>query len=158
GRRAFTAMADGTALVWDLTPALAAEPLCKDAAAKEVAAWWEDLAGEDAGRAYAAVWRLAEVPEPTAVAFLREHLKPAVDPDFEKVRQHVRDLDSDTFAVREKAYRQLEELGDAALPALRQALEQDPSVEVRRRLETLLARSPGLVGSPDVRRRLRALQ
>jgi WD40 repeat protein len=159
GRRAFTALADGTALVWDLTPALhAAEPPPKGHGEKEIAAWWADLADADASRAYAAVWQLADVPEPGAVAFFREHLKPAPGPDREQVRQHIKDLDSDTFAVREKAFEQLDNLGSAAVPALRQALEQNPSAEVRRRVETLLSRSPGLVRSPEVLRRLRAIQ
>jgi WD40 repeat protein len=159
GRRAFTALADGTALVWDLTLAQhTAEPPLKEHSEKEIAAWWADLADADPGRAYAAVWQLAEVPESAAVAFLREHLKPAAGPDIEKLRQHLKDLDSDTFAVREKAFEQLENLGSAAVPALRQALEEKPSAEVRRRLETLLSRAPGLVRSPEVLRRLRAIQ
>src|SRR5438046_2008974 len=44
GQRAFTALADGTALVWDLAPALRpAEPLVKEAGEKEIVAWWTDL-------------------------------------------------------------------------------------------------------------------
>jgi hypothetical protein len=159
GRRAFTALADGTALVWDLSPALLpAEPRGKDVGEKELAGRWADLAAEDAARAYAAAWRLSETPEEAAVAFLRRHLKPAEDTDLQKVRQYIADLDSDTFAVREKASRQLEDLGSAAVPALRQALEQNPSAEVRRRLVALLARPQALVTSSEVLRRLRAIQ
>ncbi len=159
GRRAFTALADGTALVWDLTPALSSvEPLAKRAGEKEIAGWWADLASEDAGRAYAAVWRLAEAPEKAAVTLLRKHLRPAADADIEKTRQLVRDLDSDQFEVREKAFKQLENLGNDAVPALREALERNPSAEARRRLETLLARPSGLVTSPEILRRLRAIQ
>src|SRR5262249_23511320 len=130
----------------------------KGAGGQEVAAWWADLADADARRAYAAVWQLADVPEAAAVAFFRQHLKPAEGPDPEKVRQHIKDLHSDTFAVRAKAFEQQEHLGSAAGPALRKALEQTPSTEVRRRLESLLPRPPGLVRSPEVLRRLRAIQ
>jgi WD40 repeat protein len=159
GRRAFTVLADGTALVWDLSPATqAVEPLVKAVGEKEFGAWWADLADRDAGRAYAAIWRLGEAPPGEVVAFLRRHLKPATDADFDKVRQLIRGLDSDEFEVREKAYRELEEAGSGAAPALRQALGQDPSPEVRRRLETLLARPPGLAASPESLRRLRAMQ
>ncbi len=159
GRKAFTALADGTALVWDLTPALRpVEPLAKNVGEKEITGWWADLAGDDAGRACAAVWRLAEVPDGAAVSFLRQRVKPVRDADFEKVRKHIADLDSDTFEVREKAYKRLEELGGAAAPALRQALEKNPPLEVRRRLETLLAQPAALVRPPEVLRRLRAVQ
>jgi WD40 repeat protein len=159
GRRAFTALADGAGLVWDLSPALVpAEPLAKSPGPKELAAWWADLADADARRAYAAIWRLAEVPEATTVAFLRERLKPAAEMDGKKVRQLIADLDSDTFDVREKANRQLQDLGPAAVPALREALEKEPSPEVRRRLETLLSRQPGLAQLPEVLRRVRAIQ
>ena len=47
-------------------------------------------------------------------------------------------LDSDDFAVREQATRELETFGRSALPALRKVLREDPSVEVRRRVESLL--------------------
>jgi WD40 repeat protein len=156
GRRAFTALADGTCLVWNLSPALRpAEPLVRRPGAMELAAWWADLAGADAGRAYAAVWRLTEAPE--AVAFLRERVKPVGDADLKKVRQLIADLDSDAFEAREKAFKQLEALGGAALPALREALAAKPSPEVRRRVAALLARAPHSAPPPEVPRRLRAV-
>src|SRR5262249_30640987 len=92
------------------------------------------------------------------VAFLRQHLKPAVAADLEKVRALVADLDSDSFTVREKAFKQLEVLGVTAAPTLRQVMEKGSSLEVRRRLETLLARSPDPAQSPELLRRLRAIQ
>lgn len=159
GRRAFTTLADGTALVWDLTPALQpAPPLADTAGEKDLAAWWDDLASEDAGRAYAAVWRLEELPEKVVLPFLRKHLRPVGEADFAKVRTLIKELDSDRFETREKASQQLQTLGDAAAPLLREALEKKPTLETRRRLETLLSQAPGLIRSPDVLRRLRALQ
>jgi WD40 repeat protein len=157
GRRAFTALADGTALVWDLSPALRpAAPLVEGPTGKQIAAWWADLAGEDAGRAYAALWRLGEAPAP-AVAFLRRHLKPVTDADLKKARPLIAELDSDSFAAREKAFKQLEGLGSAVVPALRAALEAKPSPEARRRLQLLLARAAPAAHAPEVRRRLRAI-
>src|SRR5262249_988780 len=116
------------------------------------------LAVQDAGKAYAAVWRMAEAPNEMVVAFLRQHLKPAVAADPEKVRALVADLDSDSFTVREKAFKQLETLGVTAAPTLPQVMEKVSSLEVRRRLETLLARSPDPAQSPELLRRLRAIQ
>lgn len=158
GRQAFTALADGSGIVWDLTAAPRQAPLAERPGEKEYAAWWADLASDDAGRAYAALWRLAEAPEGDVLAFFRPRLKPAAEATSPAIKQALSDLDSDSFAVREKANSRLAELGAAAVPAMRQALEKDPSPEARRRLEALLARSPGLVTSSDSLRRLRAVQ
>jgi hypothetical protein len=159
GDRAFTALADGTGLIWDLTPGKnPAERLVKSPGEKEITGWWNDLAVEDAARSYKAIWSFAEVPESAAVAFFRKRLKPAAAADFDKVRQLIENLDSNSFEVREKACKQLENLGQGALPALRQALKNKPSLEVRRRLETLLSQPPNLVTSPELLRRVRAIQ
>jgi hypothetical protein len=160
GQRGFTALADGTDLVWDLSPALpGTEAVAKAPSSKEMAGWWADLAAEDARRAYHAVWRLAEVPHDTIVSYLRSRLKPVGDIDFKKMRDLIEDLDSDSFEVREKAFRQLEELGSAAVPALREALEKrPPSAEASRRLEKLLSRPEGLMIAPETLRHLRAMQ
>lgn len=158
GRRAFTALADATALVWDLEPALkSVAPLAADAGGKDVARWWDDLAAEDAAKAYAAAWRLADAEERTVMALLRRHLKPAAEPDPARVRELVANLDSDSFEVRQKAFTELESLGPAAVPALKKALQDKRSAEVRRRLETLVGRSPYPARSPEVVRRLRAI-
>jgi WD40 repeat protein len=156
GRRAFTALADGTALVWDLSPALRPDaPLVGRPTEKEVVGWWADLAGEEGGRAYAAVWRLSEAPE--AVAYLRRHLRPASDADIKEARRLIADLDNDTFEVREKAYKQLEALGSVALPALREALAAKPTPEARRSLSRLLSRAAGSAPSAEALRRLRGV-
>src|SRR5262249_52745035 len=74
-RRAVTSLADGTLLVWDLTLAR------REAAGKNrrptpkmLAAWWTDLAHQDAAQAYRALWSLADAPD-EAVTFLKDHLK-----------------------------------------------------------------------------------
>jgi WD40 repeat protein len=156
GRRAFTALADGSGLIWELSSALQSAPAGKVPGKKELAAWWTDLASEDARRAYAALWQLAQAPHDAVVSFVARQLQPP-PVDAKEVRRLIDELDSDTFAVREKATRRLEALGAAALPALRDALAKGPSLEVRRRLEKLLARGADLA-VPEVRRRLRALQ
>lgn len=157
GRRAYTALADGSALAWDLTaaPAPSRDP-GKPANEKELTRLWADLASDDVGRAYAAVWRLAQSPSVT-VTFLRRHLKPADAAEFDRARNYIEDLDSNSFQTREQACAKLEELGATVVPLLRQALANKPPLEVRRRLDRLLARPATLVTSLEVLRRLRAI-
>src|SRR5262249_21772899 len=65
----------------------------------------------------------------------------------------VADLDSASFAVRDKAARALGELGASAEGALRKALENHPTLEVRQRLEQILEKR-----GKDVLRQLRAVE
>src|SRR5207244_10409693 len=88
--------------------------------------------------AFEGIVLLVRSPE-RAVPFLKERLKPAAAPGPERVDRLVADLDSDSFATREKAARGLEQLGVTALPALRKKLaEKPPSPESRKRLERLV--------------------
>src|SRR5262249_28371235 len=157
GRRAFTALVDGTALVWDLEPGLRHGPRAEKPEEAKLTAWWADLAAADARRAYAAIWRLAETPE-TTVPFLRQRLRPPPAVDLQEVRRYIADLDSSRFATREKALERLSQLGETAEPLLRQALEKKPSLETQRRLQLLLTRLSSRVLSGEALRTLRALQ
>jgi len=148
GRRLASASEDTTALVWDVGPAAADAPADRDTA-------WDDLAGADAARAWRAVRRLAASP-----AALRDRLRPVAPPEEAHVARLIAALDGDDFAAREKAGAELERLGAAAGPACRKALGQQPSAEVRRRLETLLeknARGAWEV-TPERLRAVRALE
>jgi hypothetical protein len=62
---------------------------------------------------------------------------PAVPPDPGRAAELVRDLGHPSFKVRERANKQLTDLGRAAFPALASGLD-DPSPEVRRRCQLLL--------------------
>ena len=67
-------------------------------------------------------------------------------------------LDNSLFEVREKASQELENEHVAEL-SLRKALSaQQPSLEVRRRLERLVEKLEGPVTSPETLRALRALE
>jgi hypothetical protein len=130
---------DTTALVWDATPwrgaDLGAPGSLTDEQLRET---WERLAKVDALQAWQAIQTLCAVPGKT-VPWLRERLR-AQTGSVE--RQHllrlVADLDSDQFAVREKAMRELESLGEEAIPVLRETVAGQSSAEVRRRAEELL--------------------
>jgi RNA polymerase sigma factor (sigma-70 family) len=149
GRRLASASQDGTALVW----ALDRPPL--RLSAEELKAEWDALAGDDAARAYRAAGRLAADPT-QAVVLLRERLRPVLPPDARRIARLIADLDSEIFAVRDGAVKELARLGDVAAPALRQACAAKPSPEVRRRLEQLLADANGW--PPDLLRQWRALE
>jgi hypothetical protein len=155
-RRLASASCDSTVLIWDLPLALRREGTTGKPGEKEIAAWWEDLASADAGRAYAAVWGLADVPG-ASVPLLGERLRPVTEAEVKEVRRYIADLDSDTFAVRKKAFEQLDRLGPAAEPALRKAREKGGSPEVRRRVEELLDRLGSRSLSAEPLRTLRAL-
>jgi RNA polymerase sigma factor (sigma-70 family) len=135
GRTLATGHADGTILLWDATLRGGARggPL-GDA---EADALWVDLGAADAARAYAAVWRLADDPA-RAVPLLREHLRPTTPPPADVVRPLLDELDSDRFEVRTAAEERLRELGEGAVPALREALKGNPSAQRRRRVEAVL--------------------
>lgn len=60
-------------------------------------------------------------------------------PDASRFQKLIRQLDSDRFTEREAAAKELDRLDQAALPYLNKALEAKPALEVRRRLEALIA-------------------
>lgn len=155
GRRLLSGGSDGVILVWDLTGRLQKGRL-RPAELKpaEVEAAWKDLVGEDGEKAYQAVWTLAADPRQT-LPLLQKHLRPAAVIDEKRVAQLLKDLDDDTFAVREKGSKELARLGDTAEPALRKALQGNPSPEMRLRIRQLLER---LRRGPDYWRQTRMLE
>jgi WD40 repeat protein len=134
GRRLVSGSSDTTALIWDVTR-LAFGRKAPDR--KGPAGLWQDLGADDPKVAYGAVCQGAAAGD-TAVARLKIDLKPAAVIDPEKFAAWVRQLDSDTFAQREKASRALTDLGPAAETLLREARGKARSAESRRRLERIL--------------------
>ena len=129
---------DGTVLIWDVAPARRqlSGPEAKKLGAEEMKRLWDDLAGADAAAAYRATLRLGGAPE--ALSMLAERLGPAKPLDARRLAQMIRDLDGDEFKARQEAMAALKEMGNLAESALRKALAEAPSLEVRRRLEELL--------------------
>jgi len=81
GRRIASASADATAMVWDCAK-WNEQPRAGAVAPLDLDHLWSDLLGDDAARAYRAVWTLSAAPE-RAVRLLTERLKPvgSDDPD-----------------------------------------------------------------------------
>jgi hypothetical protein len=118
---------------------------------------WDDLASDDASRAWRAVCTLVQAPK-QAIPWLKEHLKPPGAADLNRITHLIADLDSDQFAARQQAARELEKLGELAETPVREALERHPSLEVRRQVERLLERLEGPVQAAGVMRELRSLE
>jgi RNA polymerase sigma factor (sigma-70 family) len=138
GTRVVSASDDTTALVWD---ASAPTPVGKPTAERLQAAL-SDLAGDDAAKAYRAVWLLARNPK-QSVPLLYEHARliRALDRDALKQVEHwIADLDSDEAPMREKASRELEKRVVQVEALLRKALSDRPSLEKRKRIERVLDR------------------
>src|SRR5262249_16960263 len=142
--------------VWGLT-AGAERPSALSPA--QLDARWRDLASADAETAYQAVGKLAAAPE-SAAAFLWKQLRPIPTPDPKRVARRLADLDGDAFAQRERAAKELEKLGSAVEPALREAVAGSDAPELRRRLGALLAKGQAERRTPSAARLqfLRALE
>ena len=160
---------DLTCLVWDVAATVKgahqgrgidALPSRKSLSKKQLEAAWADLASTDPAIAYRAVSVVRAAPE-QMVALLKERVWP-VSPlaDPEQLMHWIADLDNDSFAVRKKAQHELEGLGEPAIPALRKALADQSSPEVKQRLRNILAAiEPKLpIHSPEQLRQLRAVQ
>src|SRR5262249_10136058 len=129
GKTLVSGSSDTTGLVWDLTGQRTAAALGGKALARtDLDASWEALAGGDAARAYEAVRKLAARPD-EALPYLEERLRPVRPVDEKKLAGLIADLDSSQFPVRQQAARDLEQLGELAVSACRQALAAHPSVE-----------------------------
>ncbi len=98
---------------------------------------WSGLAGTDAAEAYALMRDLMAAPR-EATELIDKHLSTVVPVEAAVIGRLVRELDDDSFDVREKASRRLSELGEVARPALSDALTHEPPAETRRRIKELL--------------------
>jgi WD40 repeat protein len=157
GRSAATGHEDGTVLLWDLAPAwrqLAERPAVAPTVA-EIDACWTDLLKDDPRTAYAAINRLVAAPAKT-LSLLRKHLHP-VTIDAQWLEERLTALDSDEFAIREKATRDLTAIAEAIEPRLRRAMTKDTSLEMRRRLQAILETPRHLAPPAETVRRLRAV-
>lgn len=153
--------ADTTVLIWSLAEVSkkAADlptHVDPDATAEELDNLWQDLESEDGERAYRALRRLSALPD-QCVPLLRERVK-VTGPTAAQIERLVADLDGDRFAVRQRATRELDEMGVTAEPVLRKALEGKPSLEVRQRIELLVGRMKGRPLTGELLRGWRALE
>jgi RNA polymerase sigma factor (sigma-70 family) len=146
---------DTTMVVWDVRSAGAFGPgetvLLQP---EELPKLWMGVGG-DAAEAYRHMGHLIAAGD-QAVGLIRGKLAPVYTADPDRVAALVKKLDSSTFSEREEAARELKKLGDAAEPGLRRALQENLSLESRRRIEKLI---DDLFGQEDISgERLRTLR
>jgi RNA polymerase sigma factor (sigma-70 family) len=154
GRTLASGAGDSTVLLWDVTGGRTNGPR-QALTPRRLNACWTALQNEGASEAYDAVWTLVAGPE-QAIPFLSEHLRPAVAPEAKVVARLLAELDGKEFALRQRATADLAHFGDTIVPALRRALEGQPSPELRRRVEDLLGQATGW--TPERLRTHRAIQ
>jgi RNA polymerase sigma factor (sigma-70 family) len=148
---------DTTVLLWGVPPPPdGREPRVASLRREDWEGAWRALADGDAAGAYRAIVSLGATP--SCVPFLRERLRPVVPPETGRIDRLLADLDSDRFAARARASRELEALGELARPALRKALAGEPSLEARRRMGGLLEQLGRPVVDPEMLRGLRAVE
>jgi WD40 repeat protein len=151
------ARSDGSLVLWDMPPAKKSRRQRVKPSGKEFDARWSELSDLDAPRAYRAICDLIQTPQQT-VAFLAQRLQPVAPVDRKRLAQLIADLDHARFAERETASRELEKLGTLSEPALRKALRNHPSAEVRRRAEQLLQKLVSDIKPPETLRAVRAME
>jgi WD40 repeat protein len=161
GQQIASAGGDSKVMLWDLA-GIKKESKIRPikVSPAQIEALWVDLSGQDAAKAYVALWTLCTTPEHT-LSFLKTHLQAIKPLDVRKqkrVAQLLLDLDDNSFAVREKASEELKLLGEAALPALQRAVTGSPPLEVRRRIEQLLEQEAKDVPSCERLQNLRAVE
>ncbi len=134
--RALATSGDTSALLWPLARDVIAGGEAKELTNSVRQAAWKDLADTDAARAYRAM-HILSADRPSAPQFLRDQL--AVSADAERlVKRLIARLDGDDFSIREQAEKDLGPAwGLTAESAVRQALQDSPSAEVRMRARRL---------------------
>jgi hypothetical protein len=129
--------------------------------ADELSAIWEAFTYSDeagAAQTFRGIRALIRSPDKTA-PFLKQRLQPIALPDPKQLEQALADLDSQAFAAREQAMKNLETLGVMVLPALNRKLAEGKfSLESRKRLERLVQRLDAAPLSADELRAVRAVE
>lgn len=116
-----------------------AQPKPTELSDEDLGKLWTALS-DDTPKAYQAIGRLISDPKKT-VPFLEGNLAKAAVAAFDakQVAKLLADLDSDDYAVREKASAGLATLGKPIEQQLRDEMAKTDSLEVTKRLRTLLA-------------------
>lgn len=135
---------DTKLLVWDLGRSFrSAGGSSKKLTPGQLESHCTHLASTDAPTAYQAIRALTQDPDQSLPAIRKRLLAPQPSSGGtvgENIGQWIRDLDADSYSVREEASARLARMGVSALPSLEKALAHSPSLEARKRLRRLVSR------------------
>jgi WD40 repeat protein len=158
-RRIVVGCNDTTAVIFDLSAAARHERRAAPWTEKDRDSLWDDLAADDAAKAYAAIDRLAARPD-DAAALVGGRLRPAVGVSKDRVYRLLAALDAADFDARETASQGLADIAERIEPTLRRALaEKNLTPEQRHRIGKVLASMPAAPPTETLRglRAVRAL-
>jgi WD40 repeat protein len=140
GKHVASGSEDTTILVWDMHRPLRPVRLAGRLTRKELAAHWDILSQPDAEKADQAIWTMVAASG-DAIPFLKERLRPARHHGAGRLKRLLEDLDSPYFKRRSAANAEIEGLGELVVGELEKAVWGKNSLEVQRRLETLLRKA-----------------
>ena len=127
-KRLVSGSSDTTALVWDLCSYPEANSKSKSLSSADFNRCWNDLASQDASVAHHAIC-MSQNTAHDVIPLMKERLHPTLEAESKIVASWIDELDSAKFAQREKAYNELEKLGEGAARFYREALARNPSPE-----------------------------
>ncbi len=145
-----------SAVVWDLA-GLEEARRQGPPGPEDLEALWQELAGEDAAKAYRALARLVQGKQ-MAQDFLAKKLRPAQPVDAKRMAQLIGQLVDDDAAFRKKAQEALRALDHQAEQALKQALKASPPKELRTMLERLIDDLDGVLIAGPLLQQVRAVE
>src|SRR5262249_46123385 len=101
---------DTSVLLWGLTGRVRKDKPIIPLAGKQMKELWQQLLQEDATIAFRPIQALTRAPDQTA-PFLQKHLSSRSGVDAKQTARWIKDRDSEEFAARQKATKELQKLG-----------------------------------------------
>ena len=161
GKTLVTTVKDGKQIfLWKVAPRqLSPQGPPLELTAAELTTLWADLAKPDGEKADAA-WRKLGAAGDSLVPFVRQQIRSIAVPAFDAkpIEKLVAELDSDTFATRERATRDLTAMGELAIVPLQRQLEKDLPFEANKRIHLILEKIGQTPLTPERVRVLEAIE
>ena len=134
---------DASAIVWNLNETLFGSGASDDELAEEqLAKHWQQLGEEQPGSAYDAIASLRRHPK-QALELFADKLGPVLKPTRSNdIAELIKQLDDDSYKLREEATQKLIKLRALAQSALEQEIKKTESAEVRYRIRLILETPP----------------
>jgi WD40 repeat protein len=153
GTRLASASTDSSCVIWNVyaqvNPSLQLKDELDD---KKLDSLWTDLRAHDTGYAYDAIAALAHAPK-QSLPYIKARWKDYPGSSDKRIAKLISDLLDGLPPGAERAYDELAELEDAALPAIQKALEGSPPDFAKRQLERLVKiREQGIPVYPSAER------